>query len=290
MKNRQSLKPQKPKKQMKGQDKTITGIQFAYITEKISEHIYRISEMGLVSCYLIVGNERAMLVDCCDGISHIKDEIRRITNLPVFLVATHAHADHIGGAREFGKMYIHLADMPIVPYSNSLYQRTLFLKRRKVLEAFRETKRKLPLFKPYLTVKPFKDGKVFDLGGVKVEAIRTPGHTIGSCVMKIASDNIVLVGDNFIPMLYLHYPYAASLSRWVKSCEQFFEKAEGCLIYGGHGKNSVSREGILWQYETAKSIISCTRNNAPFLKREVIIKTHPEHSHLIVKYRTDKIL
>lgn len=261
-----------------------------YTTEKISEHIYRISELGLVNSYLVVGSEKAVLIDCGDGISHIIPEIRKITSLPLALIATHAHADHIGGAREFGKIYLHAADVPTVPWTGSWHQRRLFLIRRKVWNEFRKAGKKLPFYKPYLTIKPFPDGKTFDLGGVTVKAVRTPGHTIGSCVMKIAEDNVVLSGDNFIPMLYLHYPYAASLSGWVKSYEKLMKESEGCDIWGGHGRNPVSREGLMWQYETAKSIIASTKKNAAYFKREIIIKTHPQHSHLIVKYRTDKIL
>lgn len=261
-----------------------------YTTDKISEHIYRISELGLVNCFLVVGSEKAALIDCGDGISHIIPEIRKITSLPLILIGTHAHADHIGGAREFGKIYLHFTDVITVPWTGSWHQRRLFLIRRKVWDEFRKAGRKLPLYKPYLTIKPFRDGRTFDLGGVTVKAIRTPGHTIGSCIMKIEEDNAVLVGDNFIPMLYLHYPYAASLSGWVNSYETLIREAQGCDIWGGHGRNSVSREGLEWQYKTAKKIISETVKNASFNKREVIVATHPEHSHLIVKYRTDNIL
>ena len=261
-----------------------------YSTEKISEHIYKISELGLVNCFLVVGSERAMLVDCGDGISYIREEIKKITDLPVFLVATHAHADHIGGAREFGKVHLHLSDVITVPWTGAWHQRRLFLIRRKVWEEFRKAGGKLPLYKPYLTIKPFRDGKVFDLGGVRAKIIHTPGHTIGSCAVKIKEDNIILVGDNFIPMLYLHYPYAASLSGWVRSYEKLMKNAEGCLIYGGHGRNAVSREGLLWQYNKAKEIIASTRKNSSFSKRKVIIATNEEHKHLIVKYRTEKIL
>ncbi|MGN1118226.1 MAG: MBL fold metallo-hydrolase [Acutalibacteraceae bacterium] len=261
-----------------------------FAAEKISEHIYKISELGLVNCFLVVGNERAMLIDCGDGVSYIKEEVKKLTSLPSFLAATHAHADHIGGAREWGKVYLHRKDILIAAYATSFSQRTRFLKKNNALEAYKNAGGKLPFYRPYLTMKPFGDRKVFDLGGVKVEAISTPGHTLGSCIFKVHEDKIILAGDNFIPMLYLHYPYAASLSRWVKSCETLFEEAKGCLIYGGHGKNAVNEEGLLWQYETAKKIISQTKENDSYFKRKVKIVRNEEHQHLLLKYRTDKIL
>lgn len=275
---------------MNNQTNEIISLDSVYITDRISEHIYRISELGLVNCYLVVGDKKAMLIDCCDGLSYILPEIRKITNLPVFLAATHAHADHIGGSRQFGKLLVHKSDVPIVFYSTTLYQRSLFLKRRKILDEFKSSGGRLPLYRPFRLIKSFKNGDIFDLGGVCAEVIHTPGHTLGSCVFKIPQDNVAIVGDNFIPMLYLHYPYAASLTQWVKSYEKLMSSVENYIIYGGHGRNAVSPEGLRWQYETAEKIIRETAKNDKHSKRKVHIVTNKEHQHLIIKYRTDKIL
>ncbi len=39
---------------------------------KLSEHIYRIVDALNVACYLVVGEEKACLLDTCTGVENIK--------------------------------------------------------------------------------------------------------------------------------------------------------------------------------------------------------------------------
>ncbi len=261
-----------------------------YLTEKLSTHVYRICELGINNCFLVVGKKKAALIDCGVGADEIMPLVREITSLPVMLIASHAHVDHVGGAREFGKVYIHSKDLPITRWSNSFRNRIDFLKKHNLYEKYIADGRKLPVYKPYFFIKTFGDGRVFDLGKVKIEAVHTPGHTVGSCIFKISEDKIVLAGDNFTPYLLLHYDYTASLSEWVKSCEILFEKAKGCVIYGGHGRNPISAEGLMWQYENAKEIIAKTKKNDKRSAKKILTVKNGEHEHLIIKYRTDRII
>lgn len=263
----------------------------AYITERLSEHIFRISEAGLVNFFLVVGEKRALLIDCGAGASEVMPEIRKITSLPVSLVGTHAHVDHIGGAGEFKRLYIHFADLPLVAYSTSYKQRVDFYKKHNALEKIKSlTGTGLPKYKFTPFTLPIRSGKVFRLGEVTVEAIRTPGHTIGSCVFKVLQDNIIIVGDNFIPYLLLHYDFASSLKKWIEGCETLFKISDGFLLYGGHGRNAVSKDVLMWQYENAKRIVAGTKKNDSFFNKKILTVAHSEHSHLIIKYRTDNIL
>ena len=261
-----------------------------YKTEKISSHIWRISELNIANCYLVVGEKKAALIDCGLGVSSLLEEVRKITSLPIILIATHSHVDHVGGAKEFGKIHVHYADAPILRWSNSFSQRIDFLKTHKLVEKFKEEGIVLPHYKPYLFMIPFGDTKIFDLGGVKLETIRTKGHSIGSCNFKVKADNIILVGDNFIPFLLLQYAYASSLKKWVEGCEILFKKMDNCVLYGGHGKNPVSFDGLKWQYENAKKIIASTAKNDSKSDKKIVTLQNEEHEHLIIRYRTDKIL
>ena len=58
-------------------------------------------------CYLLVGSERALLIDTGLGICNIYDEVRKLTDKPVTAVATHIHWDHIGGHKYFPDFYAH---------------------------------------------------------------------------------------------------------------------------------------------------------------------------------------
>ena len=48
-----------------------------------------------------------------------------------------------------------------------------------------------------ITLVPFEDGKVFDLGGRTLEAILVPGHSKGSCCFLDKVDRILFTGDNW---------------------------------------------------------------------------------------------
>jgi glyoxylase-like metal-dependent hydrolase (beta-lactamase superfamily II) len=47
--------------------------------------------------YLIVGTEKALLIDTGFSIESLKEKIEEITMLPLILVNTHGHPDHCGG-------------------------------------------------------------------------------------------------------------------------------------------------------------------------------------------------
>lgn len=61
-------------------------------------------------CYLVCGKERALLIDTGLGVSDIGAAVRRLTALPVTVVTTHVHWDHIGGHRYFSDIAVHEAE------------------------------------------------------------------------------------------------------------------------------------------------------------------------------------
>ena len=73
-------------------------------TEKIpyyefSEGIFEIDEFDCASIFVIVGEERALVLDTGTGIGDLRRVIEnRITAKPYDVVLTHNHVDHAGGA------------------------------------------------------------------------------------------------------------------------------------------------------------------------------------------------
>lgn len=68
-----------------------------YPIRKIADDTYMISDFGIANCYLLIGEERALLIDCGLGIGDIKGAVEKITDKPILVVATHGHVDHAGG-------------------------------------------------------------------------------------------------------------------------------------------------------------------------------------------------
>ena len=71
-----------------------------FTVEKIDEDTYAISEYQHweeTHCYLLCGTKRALLIDTGLGVANIKEVVDKLTMLPIFVVTTHVHWDHIGG-------------------------------------------------------------------------------------------------------------------------------------------------------------------------------------------------
>ena len=65
---------------------------------KIAENIYHIYEPGNVYTTLIIGEEKALLIDTGYGFGDLAAFVRTLTDKPLEVVLTHGHTDHIIGA------------------------------------------------------------------------------------------------------------------------------------------------------------------------------------------------
>ena len=65
-----------------------------YVAEKIAENTYKIDESGVANCYLLIGDEKALLIDTGCGAGNLKEAVEKITNKPLYVAVTHRHPDH----------------------------------------------------------------------------------------------------------------------------------------------------------------------------------------------------
>ena len=77
----------------------------------IDEKTFQICEEGFVNAYLLVGGDSALLTDTGNGSGNISAVVGTLTEHPVRVIATHGHADHLGGAGWFDEVLIHDADL-----------------------------------------------------------------------------------------------------------------------------------------------------------------------------------
>jgi len=84
-----------------------------FAIEKVDQSTFVISEYQhweQVHSYLVIGAERAALIDTGLGVGNVKAVVSQLTDLPIQVITTHAHWDHIGGHRFFDTISIHHAD------------------------------------------------------------------------------------------------------------------------------------------------------------------------------------
>jgi glyoxylase-like metal-dependent hydrolase (beta-lactamase superfamily II) len=158
--------------------------------------------------YLLVGTERAVLVDTGNGIGDIRGVAAKLTLLPVLVVLTHEHPDHFGGAHAFE----HVAAFDL-PDAVERIQRGVDHATARGFITGENVWKPLPagVNPDTWTVagaKPDRllhDGDVIDAGARRLEVIHTPGHTPASICLLDRSHRLLFTGDHFYPgPLYLH--------------------------------------------------------------------------------------
>ena len=84
-----------------------------YQVEKMNGY-YRIGSPESVYCYLIVGTEKAMLIDTGYCYGNLRETVRQVTEKPLIIINTHGHCDHAGGNAQFNEYcYIHEKDVEL---------------------------------------------------------------------------------------------------------------------------------------------------------------------------------
>ena len=68
--------------------------------------VYLLDEAHESTGYLVVGEEKACVIDTMNGYNDLYKVVREITDKPVFVINTHGHPDHIFGNVNFEKAYI----------------------------------------------------------------------------------------------------------------------------------------------------------------------------------------
>lgn len=153
-----------------------------FTIERIDENSCIISEYRHweeTHCYLIVGDERALLIDTGLGVGNIRSEVEKLTSKSVIGVATHAHWDHIGGHKYFPCFFAHNAELDWLngnfPLPTSEVRRMLG-KDCRLPEDF--DIERYEIFRG-LPCRLLTDGDVIELGGRRITALHTPGHSPG---------------------------------------------------------------------------------------------------------------
>ena len=182
-----------------------------FTVEEIDSQTFAISEYKHweeTHCYLLYGENRAVLIDTGLGVSNIKEIVDSLTNLPVMVVTTHIHWDHIGGHKYFDNISVHeaeqdwLADkfpLPLQVVKNNLTSKPCQFPADFNINDYR-------IFQG-TPQKVLRDKDWLDLGGRKIQVVHTPGHSPGHCCFYEPGRNYLYSGDLIYKgCLYAFYP------------------------------------------------------------------------------------
>ncbi len=180
-----------------------------YQVIKLKENLYAFDEGGVRS-FLLLGTEKAALIDTGLGAVDFKKELSALTNLPVMLINTHGDRDHTGGNALFAECYAAPQDWEQIQTSDGCADKT------------------------YL---PLTDGEKIPLGGCSFEVITCPGHTPGSIMLYLPEEKILFSGDSLSKAPIWMFGEKRDISRYLQSLKRLEEmRLEVSLLLASHGE------------------------------------------------------
>lgn len=181
------------------------------IVKKMSDNIWQMNDDNSMG-YVITGTDKALVIDTMNGTDNVYDIVRSITDLPIILVNSHSHPDHIGGNCFFEDVYLHAEDA-------------------KWLDFFTPPERKFHSPK----VHELKEGDVIDIGGCTFEVFELPGHTLGSILLLYREARILFSGDTMNRHLWMQLEGCLTLKEYLANLKRLdFLKERADRILHGH--------------------------------------------------------
>ena len=220
-------------------------MQDYYRITQVCEGVFRITapEEGTYS-ELIVGREKAALIDTAYGIGDLPGAVRSVTELPLIILNTHSHGDHIGANGLFTEpIYMGQEDIPNTDYTNSRFFRQTMIDRVKNKPAGLDEKAYLA--RGVGDLRPCRDGDVYDLGGMRVRALAVPGHSVGSRAFYLEEKRFLYTGDNVGPVTLIYGFGSASRKDFLRSLDKMLA-LPFARIYGAHAEDPYTREQLLF--------------------------------------------
>ncbi len=183
--------------------------------------IYEPHQLEEVISYLIVGDNRALLFDTGMGIGNIQAVVAVLTKLPVSVVNSHTHNDHVGDNWRFTDVYGMDTDFTRSNSRGSREDAQAELAPDEICGALPPGfDAKAYSTRPFHITHWLHDGDKIDLGGRTLQIIGTPGHTPDAIALFDQKNGLLFTGDTFYAgPIYLFRP-ETDLDAYVASVQK----------------------------------------------------------------------
>lgn len=222
-----------------------------YDVEELTDHSYRVAEGVMFGTYLVVGEDRALQIDAGAGFGDLQGMVSQLVDVPVTLLLTHSHWDHVGSAHGFEDIRIHDRELAggTVEASGFSYGPDQFI------DDWHAAGREFPddtdvenfEIPPITGVEAMDPDEPVDLGGRELELVELPGHSPGQLGV-LDRDDAVLYGADVIHNdhgLYIHFE-GCDIHEYVETFEKLQQMRDAGAfdtLYLAHAR-PLSGEGL----------------------------------------------
>ncbi|MDD3302032.1 MAG: MBL fold metallo-hydrolase [Candidatus Gracilibacteria bacterium] len=190
-----------------------------------------------VLSYLIIGEEKALLFDTGMGIYNIKEAVYKITNLPIIVLNSHSHFDHIGGNSLFDEIWIYNNEK-IKNIAKNGVDKSIILENY-VTEKFIKKPESFDLknfeIKGFNYKKVLYDNYEINLKPFKFKVIHTPGHSIDHICIYEENKKFLFAGD----LIYKGPIFIDNYTQFINSIKKI-NKLNPKKIFPGHNDFCIS--------------------------------------------------
>jgi glyoxylase-like metal-dependent hydrolase (beta-lactamase superfamily II) len=189
--------------------------------QTLAPGVWQLTEPGHVCMWLVAGDERAVLIDTGCGFFPLRPLVEQLTSLPVTVLQTHHHIDHVGSSHEFDEVLIHPAGVAglaagAAPADLAGYRDYSVAMDRAAVTYAELDRRFFHLQREEHTLRPLPhslrdgswaitgvdatgtvdDGDTVDLGGGRaLHVLHTPGHSPADLSMELVGEGLLFGGD-----------------------------------------------------------------------------------------------
>ncbi len=176
--------------------------------------------------YLFLGEDKALVVDTMYERNNLLDEVRKITDLPLEVVITHGHPDHIGGIGAF-------SDYPISINEKDAYMLPEGIKADYI-----------------------KEGDKVSVGDFEFEVIEIPGHSRGSIALFDKNSGVLITGDSVQEGPVMMFDEECDMETYQKSMEKLKAyQSDVKYVFAGHHDYPSAPEFITYCAEDAQAYL-----------------------------------
>jgi glyoxylase-like metal-dependent hydrolase (beta-lactamase superfamily II) len=214
--------------------------------------IYEPHQLEEVISYLIMGSDRAVLFDTGMGIGSIQAVVAGLTKLPVSVVNSHTHNDHVGDNWRFGDVYGMDTDFTRANARGSKEDAQAELAPDEICGALPAGfDARAYATKAFHITRWLHDGDKIELGGRTLQVIGTPGHTPDAIALLDEKNGLLFTGDTFyLGPIYLYRP-ETDLDAYVASVQKLAAMAPRLQILLPSHNTPVADPGYLLKVVTA---------------------------------------